>query len=403
VSSSSGQSVLYDYCVVGGGIVGLAVAYELLQTHPGAGVLLIEKESGPARHQTGHNSGVIHAGVYYKPASLKAELCRAGARATKDYCAEKGIPFETRGKLIVATSVEEERGLAALMTNAVANGIAAELVSKEQLREREPAISGTAAIFIPETGIVDYKAICAALARDVERLGGTLRFGEAVEAIEEGGSEVAVRTALAGYRAGRLVVCAGLQSDRLANKAGLAVQHRIVPFRGEYYEVRPAKRDIVHHLIYPVPDPALPFLGIHLTPMIDGRLTVGPNAVLGRAREGYGRGALSVGDVADYATFPGFWLLAGANWRSGLAEFGNSIFKQRYLAACRKYCPDLELDDLVPIEAGIRAQAVMRDGSLAHDFLFLESERMLHVCNAPSPAATSALPIARMIVRRLDA
>lgn len=397
------SSELYDYCVIGGGIVGLAVARELLTAHRGAGVLLLEKESGPARHQTGHNSGVIHAGIYYKPASLKAELCRAGARATKDYCTDKAIPFETRGKLIVATNPREVEAMQALRTNAAANGIAVEVLDGAELRAREPSITGMAALFVEETGIVDYKAVCAALAADVEALGGTLRFDTPVEDIIEGAGEVEIVAGGIRFRSRQVVACAGLQSDRLARKAGLPVEHRIIPFRGEYYDVAPAKRQLVRHLIYPVPDPNLPFLGIHLTPTIDGRLTLGPNAVLGRAREGYGRAALNAKDIASYASFPGFWRLAADNWRSGLAEFGNSLLKQRYLDACRKYCPELELDDLMPMEAGIRAQAVMRDGSMVHDFLFAASPRTLHVCNAPSPAATSALPIAKMIVERLGA
>ncbi|GGF23889.1 hydroxyglutarate oxidase [Youhaiella tibetensis] len=397
------EAVLYDYCVIGGGILGLAVARQLLKTHHGAGVLVLEKEAGPGRHQTGHNSGVIHAGVYYKPGSLKARLCRAGAEATKAYCAEKGIPFETRGKLIVATTADEDLAMRALLTNARANGIAIEPLTGEELREREPDIVGVGALFVSETGIVDYKAVCRALADDIVALGGAISYSVEVERIGEEADAVMIETSAGEFRAKHLVACAGLQSDRLASKAGLPVKHRIVPFRGEYYDVAPAKRGLVHHLIYPVPDPELPFLGIHLTPTIDGRLTLGPNAVLGRAREGYARSAINARDMFNYAAFPGFWRMAAGNWRSGLSEFGNSMIKGRYLEACRKYCPALELDDLVPVEAGIRAQAVMADGSMVHDFLFLESARMLHVCNAPSPAATSALPIARMIVERLGA
>jgi len=397
------ETVLYDYCVIGGGIVGLAVARQLLSTHRGAGVLVLEKEAGPGRHQTGHNSGVIHAGVYYKPGSLKARLCRAGAEATKAYCAEKAIPFETRGKLIVATTADEDLAMRALLTNARANGIAIEPLTGEELREREPDIVGVGALFVPETGIVDYKAVCRALADDILALGGAISYSVEVGRIREEAHAVGIETTSGEFRAKRLVACAGLQSDRLASKAGLPVKHRIVPFRGEYYDVAPARRGLVHHLIYPVPDPELPFLGIHLTPTIDGRLTLGPNAVLGRAREGYARSAISARDMANYAAFPGFWRMAASNWRFGLSEFGNSVIKRRYLEACRKYCPALEIDDLVPVEAGIRAQAVMADGSMVHDFLFLESARMLHVCNAPSPAATSALPIARMIVERLGA
>jgi len=395
---SFADGALYDFCVIGGGIVGLAVARQLLLSFPGAGVVLLEKESAPARHQTGHNSGVIHAGVYYKPGSLKARLCRAGAQATKDYCLARNIPFETRGKLIVATSPEELAAMRALKANAVENGIEAEEIDGAELQRREPAVAGVGALHVRETGIVDYKSVCAALAGDLAAMGADIHYAVEADAIAEMDGEVQVKTHGGVLRARRLVACAGLQSDRLARKAGLKVDHRIVPFRGEYFDLAPARRGIVRSLIYPVPNPQLPFLGIHLTPTIDGRLTVGPNAVLGRSREGYGRGETNWRDLADYAAFPGFWKLAADNWRSGITEFRNSMFKRGYLEECRKYCPDLELDDLEPVEAGIRAQAVMRDGSMVHDFLFLRSPRMLHVCNAPSPAATSALPIARMIV-----
>lgn len=389
--------MMHDFIVIGGGIVGLATALELGRLRPGASIVVLEKEAHLASHQTGHNSGVIHAGLYYKPGSLKADLCKLGVVATKRFCDENAIPYETRGKLVVATSPLELSRMGALAANARENGIAIETLDAAELRRREPNVTGLGALFSPATGIVDYVRVCEVMADLVRRAGGAIEFRTAVDAIEETADAVVVAAGGRQWRGRRLVACAGLQSDRIARLAGLRIDHQVVPFRGEYYDVVPAKRGLVHHLIYPVPDPDLPFLGIHLTPTVGGGLTVGPNAVLGFARERYGRGSVDWRDTADYLRFPGFWRVMARNWRSGLAEGRNSLSKARYLAECRKYCPSLEVDDLVPREAGIRAQAVQRDGTLIHDFLFLKTERMLHVGNAPSPAATSAIPIAEMI------
>lgn len=396
------SEVRYDYCVIGGGIVGLATALSLIDRNATARIVLLEKEAQFGLHQTGHNSGVIHAGIYYQPGSLKARLCREGAQATKDFCARKSIPFETCGKLLVATNDVEMERMAALEQRAHDNDIAYEPVSASRLREIEPGIAGLGALKIMATGIVDYRRICLAMASELAERGAELRLSTRAELIAEEETGVVVGmddgTRL---RAGRLIACAGLQSDRIARLAGLPATHRIVPFRGEYYTLPKSKSDIVSHLIYPIPDPDLPFLGIHLTRMIDGRVTVGPNAVLGFAREGYAKGSVRPSDVAAMAGFKGFWAMARKNWRSGSTEFLNSLSRARYLEQCRKYCPSLTLDDLGEPGAGIRAQAVLADGTLVHDFLFLQSERMLHVCNAPSPAATSAMPIGRMIVDRL--
>ncbi len=389
--------MIHDFCVIGGGIVGLATALELCRVRPGSSVLVIEKEASLARHQTGHNSGVIHAGIYYKPGSLKADLCRRGAEATEAFCREHAIPCERRGKLVVATTPLEVSRLGSLAENARRNGIEVEELDASELRRREPNVVGLRALYTPRTGIVDYVRVCEAMAGLVRAAGGSILLGTEVDAIREEADAVSIEADGTGWQARRLVVCAGLQSDRLARLAGLSIDHQVVPFRGEYFDVAPSKRDLVRHLIYPVPDPALPFLGIHLTPMIDGGLTVGPNAVHGFAREGYGRLSLDLRDVATYARFPGFWRVMARNWRSGVSEARNSLFKTRYLAECRKYCPSLVADDLLPREAGIRAQAVLSDGTLVHDFLFLKTDRMLHVGNAPSPAATSAIPIAQMI------
>jgi len=392
----------YDFCVVGGGIVGLATAKALLERHPGATLVLLEKEHALAQHQTGHNSGVIHSGIYYAPGSLKADLCKRGERATKEFCSAHGIPFVTCGKTLVATNALELARLEALVVRARENGIDAERLDEGELRRREPNVTGVGALFVPATAIVDYRAVCAAMARDIQGAGAEIALGAAVTAIRESARDVVVRAGSRSWTAGRLVACAGLQSDRLARLAGLPVTHQIVPFRGEYYRLPSEKNDIIRSLIYPVPDPELPFLGIHLTRMIDGGVTVGPNAVLGLSREGYPKLAVNLRDVAQYLFFPGLWRVLARFRKSVASELKGSLLKSAYLLECRKYCPILTVADLLPYTAGIRAQAVMRDGTLVHDFLFLESERMLHVCNAPSPAATSAIPIGRTISGRLE-
>ncbi|HEU4720091.1 MAG TPA: L-2-hydroxyglutarate oxidase [Gemmatimonadaceae bacterium] len=393
----------YDFCVVGGGIVGLATAMALLRRHPGASLVLLEKEPALAMHQTGHNSGVIHSGIYYAPGSLKADLCKRGERATKEFCAEHGIPFVTCGKTLVATSALELERMEALVGRARENGIVVERLDAAELRRREPNITGLGALFVPATAIVDYRAVCAAMAAVIRASGGEIALSAPVRAIREHSGGVSVDAGTRRIEAGRLIACAGLQSDRLARMAGLPVLHQIVPFRGEYYRLPSEKNDIISSLIYPIPDPDLPFLGIHLTRMIDGSVTVGPNAVLGFSREGYRKLAVNVRDVAQYAFFPGLWRVLARYRRSVRAELTASLLKSAYLAECRKYCPSLEVRDLLPWSAGIRAQAVTRDGILVHDFLFLESERTLHVCNAPSPAATSAIPIGEMIAGRAGA
>lgn len=391
----------YDFCIIGGGIVGLATAMELIRRRPGAGILILEKEAALGRHQTGHNSGVIHAGIYYAPGSLKAELCRRGAQRTKAFCAEHGIPFEVCGKLLVATNALELQRMEALVERARQNQIEIERLDGPELTRREPQIVGLGALLVKETGIVDYRRVCEAMGTVVRQKGGEIQTGVQVTGIRETGSDVAVTSTRGEWKARHLIACAGLQSDRLARLAGLKINHQIVPFRGEYYRLPATKNGIVRHLIYPIPDPELPFLGVHLTRMIDGTVTVGPNAVLGFSREGYRKFSLSPRDLAEYATFPGFWKVMWRNRSHGVTEMRNSLFKAGYLRECRKYCPSLSLADLLPYEAGIRAQAVMRDGTLVHDFLFVESKRMLHVCNAPSPAATSAIPIGEMIADKV--
>lgn len=397
-----------DYLVIGGGIVGLSTAMQLAKTHPDAMVRVLEKEDRLAAHQTGHNSGVIHAGVYYAPGSLKAKFCRAGVEATIAFCTRHQIPFEQCGKLLVATTPIELERMDALEERCRANGLDPERLSADALKVREPNITGLGALFVRVTGIVDYPAMARAMAKALAEAGGEVVLNCAVTGIAEGPDTVSVATSTGLYEARQLVVCGGLQADRLAKMAGVDVDFQIVPFRGEYYRLNARHNSIIKHLIYPIPDPDLPFLGVHLTRMIDGTVTVGPNAVLGFAREGYPKGSFDAGDVAAMLGFSGFWKVMSKNFRSGLTEFRNSRSKRRYLKLCQKYAPGLTVEDLEPYPAGIRAQAVMKDGTLVHDFLIKQTPRTLHVCNAPSPAATSSLPIGDHLVslvaeRRQDA
>lgn len=392
--------MIYDFCVIGGGIVGLATAMKLLEMRPGASLLLLEKEAEVATHQTGHNSGVIHAGMYYAPGSLKAKLCRAGLDATRAFCTEHRIAFEQCGKLIVATNALEEERIGALYERATANGLVLERIGSGELRSLEPRISGSAALLSRETGIVDYRQVSRKMAELIAADGATLAFGHEVDRIVETTATVEIGAGEARWEARQLVACGGLQADRLARMSGLETDFQIVPFRGEYYQLPRDKNDIVRHLIYPAPDPELPFLGIHLTRMIDGSVTVGPNAVIGLSREGYPKLSINLRDAAAFAAFPGFWKLVLENRRHAMHELKGSLWKPAYLSECRKYCPELSLADLKPYRAGIRAQVVMRDGKAMHDFLFKETVRTLHVCNAPSPAATSAIPIGQMIAEK---
>ncbi len=391
----------YDYLVVGGGIIGLSTAWQLQQRCPDKRILLLEKESGFARHQTGHNSGVIHAGVYYVPGSLKAEFCRQGVEKTLAFCRDNGIKFEQCGKLLVATNAQEHERMLALFQRCQQNQLEVELLDAEQLRAREPNIRGLGAIFVKSTGIVDYPEVCNKLAERFRALGGITQLDTRVTGLEEHPEAIRVQTSQGEFSCRYLICCSGLMADRMTRMLGIATDFQIVPFRGEYYRLPADKNRIVNHLIYPIPDPELPFLGVHLTRMIDGSVTVGPNAVQGWKREGYGRINISLRDIWDMLRFPGFWRVLGKHLGTGLIETKNSWWKPGYLRLVQKYCPSVGLDDLQPYPAGIRAQAVLRDGSLVHDFLFAESPRSLHVCNAPSPAATSAIPIGNHIVERV--
>jgi (S)-2-hydroxyglutarate dehydrogenase len=389
----------FDLAVIGGGIVGLSTAMQMTERFPGISVAVLEKEPALARHQTGRNSGVIHAGVYYQPGSLKAEFCREGVEATTRFCRDQGIAYEQCGKLLVATEPAELARMEALYERARANGIDVERLDKAEVARREPRIRSLGGLFVKTTGIVDYAQVAKAMAGVVAERGGAILTSSEVSHIEETPSGVTLDVGKDRIRARHVIAAAGLQADRIARLCGVDVDFRIVPFRGEYYRLGPDKDRIVNHLIYPIPDPELPFLGVHLTRMIGGYVTVGPNAVLAFAREGYGFGTISLRDLREMVAFRGFRKVIRANLKSGALEMVNSLLKSRYLELCRRYCPELELSDLSPYRAGVRAQAVLADGTMVHDFLIGETERTIHVLNAPSPAATSSIPIGRHITR----
>jgi (S)-2-hydroxyglutarate dehydrogenase len=380
------------YVVVGAGIVGLAVAHRLLLDRPHATVTVLEKENRVGGHQTGHNSGVIHSGVYYRPGSLRAKLCVAGARSMVEFCREHGVPVEVTGKLIAATTEAELPRLQTLAQRAEANGVPARLVDPAAARELEPHVACLAGLHITSTGITDYGAVCDVLAKLIVNRGGEVRTGVRVTAI---GAD-RVHTTAGEVPMDALVNCAGLHADRIARLAGVVPPVRIIPFRGEYFTIRRA--DLVRGLIYPVPDPDLPFLGVHLTRTVDGHLHAGPNAVLALAREGYRWRRVNLRDLAETARYPGMWRLARRHLGTGVDEVRRSLSRRRFAASLARLVPGVTTEDLVPAPAGVRAQAVGRDGALLDDFLLLRHERQLHVLNAPSPAATSSLEIARRIV-----
>nr|WP_229356832.1 L-2-hydroxyglutarate oxidase [Streptomyces sp. UNOB3_S3] len=391
-----------DVLIVGGGIVGLSTAYAITRAAPGTRVVVLEKEPAPALHQTGRNSGVIHSGIYYRPGSYKARFAVQGAAEMVRFCAEQGLPHEVTGKLIVATERAELPRLHALVQRGRENGIPVRELGPAQITEYEPAVRGIAAIHVGTTGVCDFGAVARRLARLAEEAGASVRYGAEVEVIGRRGSAVAVRTSLGEVlRARALVNCAGLYSDRVARLAGDAPGMRIIPFRGEYFELPPERTDLVRGLVYPVPDPAFPFLGVHLTRGIDGRVHLGPNAVPAAAREGYGRWTVRPGELAGTVGYPGTWRIARHHWRYGAGEIRRSLSRRAFAEAVGRLLPGITVDDLIPAAPGVRAQAVLRDGTLVDDFLFAESPRMVHVLNAPSPAATASLPIGREVARRV--
>jgi (S)-2-hydroxyglutarate dehydrogenase len=385
------------FVVIGAGIVGVATAYELSRRHPDATVTVLEKENRVAAHQTGHNSGVVHAGVYYRPGSLRARLCVAGNRSMVNFCTTHGIPVEITGKLIVATGENELPRLRTLHERTVANGIPARLITPDEARDHEPHVRCVAAMHVPASGIVDFGAVSRTLAGLFIERGGEIRLGARVTGIRPG-APTTVHTTAGDVPADIMVNCAGLHADRVARLAGVTPPARIVPFRGEYYELRPERRHLVRGLIYPVPDPRLPFLGVHLTRAVDGSVHAGPNAVLALAREGYSWRRVNLRDLAEVAGYPGLWRLALRHLRYGLTEVRRSLSPRLFATAVARLVPELTAADLRRAGAGVRAQNVMPGGEMVDDFLVVTLPGQVHVLNAPSPAATSALEIARHLV-----
>ena len=391
----------YDVAIIGGGIVGLATAYQLTEQHPQRSLVVLEKEDRLATHQSGRNSGVIHSGIYYAPGSLKAVNCREGRRRLVDFCEREGVAYELCGKVIVAVDEAERPRLHAIEERGRQNEITCERIGPEALREREPHAAGVEALYVAEAGIVDFGGVCARLAEIVQQRGQAIMTQAHVYAMTPGAGGVALETARGVVEARYVVNCAGLYADRVARMSGQNPEVMIVPFRGEYYALKPKARPLCHHLIYPVPDPAFPFLGVHFTRMIDGRVECGPSAVLAFAREGYTFGTVNLRDLAETITYRGFLRLGRKHWRTGLAEIRQSLSKKYYFKSLQRLIPAIRLDDLEPSPAGVRAQALTPEGELFHDFLLTETERVVNVINAASPAATASLNVGRHIVARL--
>ena len=394
---------MFDVIVIGAGIVGLATAREILLRRPRLRLAVIEKEARVATHQTGHNSGVIHSGLYYRPGSLKARACVAGAAKLIRYCDERGVPYQLIGKLVVATSPDEVPRLLELYERGQKNGVQGlELLTAEQIREREPNVTGVRAIWSPRTGIVDFARVAEAFAEDVRLAGGEILFERTVLAFQRRNGRIGIETTGGFYEARFVVVCAGLHSDRLARLSGGRPDPAIVPFRGDYYVLRAERRHLVRTNVYPVPDPRFPFLGVHFTPRMDGSVWLGPNAVLAFAREGYRKTDVDLRDLMETLRYPGFRRLALRYWRVGLQELWRDLSKRAFLRDLRRFVPELDEEDLVPGPAGVRAQALSVDGQLIDDFVLERQPGIVHVRNAPSPAATSSLEIARLIVDDIE-
>ena len=389
----------YNVIIIGGGVVGLGVALEITRRFPRQKLLLVEKEDKVARHQSGHNSGVIHSGVYYKPGSLKARLCVAGAAAMVEFCREHAVPHNVCGKVIVATHTEEIPRLEELHKRGEANGLSGlRVIGSQELREIEPHASGLQALVVPSTGVTDYALVSEKYAQLIAVNGGTVRTSAAVTGIHQSTEEIVVETSKGAFGTSSMINCAGLFSDRIARMAGDDPEIIIVPFRGEYYDLTAERASLVRALIYPVPDPRFPFLGVHFTRRITGKVDAGPNAVLALAREGYRHSDISVRDLTSALAFPGFWRMARKHWRSGLGEWHRSFSKRAFVRALQRLLPEIEEKDLVPGGSGVRAQALKTDGALVDDFQFVPSGKVLHVLNVPSPAATASLMIGKMIV-----
>jgi Predicted dehydrogenase len=391
----------YDYAVIGGGIVGLSTAMQLAQQYPHARILMLEKEASPAQHQTGRNSGVIHSGIYYKPGSYKARFARAGSSSMVDFCREHDIPHEVCGKVIVATQEKERQGLDNLFQRGRQNGLPVRKISPQELNEIEPHVRCVAGIHVPTTGITNYRKVSQKYLELFLEQGGQVMFENEVQQITDRGRTHLIETSIGEFEAKFLINCAGLHSDRITRLAGKEPGVKIVPFRGEYYELAPSKRGLVKTLIYPVPNPDFPFLGVHFTRMIDGSVHCGPNAVLAFKREGYKKTDFNLRDFCETMSYRGFWRLARKNFGEGMKEIYRSASKAAFVHSLQQLIPEVQASDLLPCEAGVRAQALLDDGSLVDDFLIVRGQNALHVCNAPSPGATASLEIGKAIVAQI--
>ncbi|MBI4202689.1 MAG: L-2-hydroxyglutarate oxidase [Chloroflexi bacterium] len=388
----------YDVAIIGGGILGTATAMKLTAAYPSQRIIVLEKEQELASHQTGHNSGVIHSGLYYRPGSYKATLCVQGGNELRAFCDRHGIAYNLIGKVVVATDESELQPLQTLYERGAANGVESlAMIGPEHLKEIEPYASGIKALHCPRTGIIDYREVTQAYAREMQEQGGDLVMGAQVTRIRAADGPVDIETTQGNFEAKHIINCAGLYADRIVRMMGLRSNVRIIPFRGEYYQIAEAKHYLVNGLIYPVPNPLFPFLGVHYTRMIHGGVEAGPNAVLALAREGYTKGKLRPGEVWDYITHPGFWRMTRKYWKTGMGELYRSFSKKAFTRALQKLVPEIREEDLVPAGAGVRAQAVDRTGFLLDDFSIIETGNAIHVQNAPSPAATSSLAIAQHI------
>lgn len=391
-----------DVVVIGGGIVGLATAYQLTQRRPYKRVVVLEKESGPARHQTGRNSGVLHSGIYYKPGSLRAINCRSGKKMMEAFCAAEKIPYDICGKVIVAVTEDELPRLDNIFARGQANGVACEIIGVDRLKELEPHVAGIKAIYVPEAGIVNYKAVCVRLVELVEAAGGRFVPHAKVTAMRQEADGCTVVTTAGEFHGKWVVNCTGQHSDRVTRLSGQPSEVKIVPFRGEYFELKPQAMHLVRNLIYPVPDPSFPFLGVHFTRMISGHIECGPNAVLAFSREGYRKRDINLYDLWEALTYRGFHRMAAKHWRTGFAEMWRSFSKRAFVKTLQRLIPEIRAEDLAPAPAGVRAQALSPDGTLVDDFAIQEHGRVVNVCNAPSPAATSSLQIGLSIVERIE-
>lgn len=390
-----------EIAVIGGGIVGLATAHNLLDRFPGTKLVILEKEDGPGRHQTGHNSGVLHSGIYYKPGSLKAVNCREGKQAMERFCAEEGIDFEICGKVIVATRESELPAMQRIFERGQANGVKCEMIDKERLAELEPHAAGIKAIHVPEAGIVNYRQVCERLVEKVVARGGKFVSKARVRRITREPGKIILDTTAGDFAAAQAVNCAGLHCDRVTRMSGENPGAKIIPFRGEFFELKPEAAHLCKTLIYPVPDPSFPFLGVHFTKIVGGGVECGPNAVLAFAREGYSKTSIDLGDLAESLTYPGFLKLAFKYWQTGLGEMWRSFSKEAFVKALQQLIPEIRGEHLKVAPSGVRAQAVTPDGKMVDDFLIVAGDRIINVNNAPSPAATASLNIGRLIVDKL--